>query len=72
MLSEEEALCRAWETEAGVAGRLAAIGATMGAGVDRGRDGPKLGVGVGVRSVAGTLQHWWLRQSFPGCSPRSR
>ena len=46
--SEEEALCCALETEAGGAGRLAAFGATMDAGEDRGRDGPELGVGVGV------------------------
>ena len=46
--SEEEAPCCALETEAGGAGRLAPIGATMDAGEDRGCDGPKLGGGAGV------------------------
>ena len=46
--SEVEAPCCALETEAGGAGRLAAFGATMDAGEDRGRDGPELGGGAGV------------------------
>ena len=55
--SEEEALCCALETEAGGAGRLAAFGATMDAGEDRGRDGPKLGGGAGSGGCCQLPEH---------------